>query len=476
MTKVVPVILSGGSGTRLWPMSRALSPKQFLPLVSQRTMLQEAASRVSTDAALFDAPIVICNNEHRFVVAEQLREAGIEPQAILLEPVGRNTAPAAAVAALHALSQAGAGDEDVLLLVMPSDHRIADVAAFTEAVTTASEAARRGALVTFGIEPTRPETGYGYIQRGDKKIGGAFEVARFVEKPDAETARGYVERGDFYWNSGIFLFGARALLDEMDRLCPELAAACRAAHGEIEGDLDFQRLPDRAFGAVKSISIDYAVMEHTSRAAVVPVDMGWSDVGAWDALWDIAERDENGTAIAGDVIGRDVRNSYLRSEGPLVAAIGVEDTVVVATDDAVLVTSMDRAQEVKSIVEELKRSGRDEASNHLVVYRPWGSYKGIGRGDRYQVKRIIVEPGRKLSLQMHHHRAEHWVVVSGTARVTRGEDTFLLHENESTFIPQGVVHRLENPGRVPLHLIEVQSGGYLGEDDIVRIDDDFGRR
>lgn len=444
-------------------------------MVSERTMLQEAGLRVSTDTTLFASPIVICNNEHRFLVAEQLRAVDIEPQAIMLEPVGRNTAPAAAIAALHALSLTKEDDEDALLLVMPSDHRIGDVAAFTEAVVRASEAARCGALVTFGVRAIRPETGYGYIQRGDRAIADAYEVARFVEKPDVETARQYVESGDFYWNSGIFLFGARALLAEMDSLCPTLAAACRKAHDGIIRDLDFQRLPEDAFAAIESISIDYAVMEHTTRAAVVPVEMGWSDVGAWDALWEISGQDDRGTATVGDVVLRDVRNSYLRSEGPLVAAIGVEDAVVVATDDAVLVASMDRAQEVKSIVDDLKRSGRDEASNHRVVYRPWGSYQGIGAGDRYQVKRIIVEPGRKLSLQMHHHRAEHWVVVSGTARVTRGEDTFLLHENESTFIPQGVLHRLENPGRVPLHLIEVQSGGYLGEDDIVRIDDDFRR-
>ena len=468
---VHPVILSGGSGSRLWPLSRRLYPKQLLPLTGARTMIQDTALRFTRSG--FAAPLIICNQEHRFLIAEQLRESGVNDSTVVLEPSGRNTAPATAVAALILQRS----NPEAMMVLLPSDHVIADVAAFHAAVEKALPAAQDGALVTFGIRPTGPVTGYGYISSGDPMPGAkdCFRVQRFVEKPDRATAERYLSSGTYFWNSGIFLFSVERFLSEMERLEPAMLAACKEAVEKGRKDLDFIRLDETAFSRCASQSIDYAIMEHTSHAAVVPVDMGWSDVGSWHALWDITEKSESGNAVKGDVVVQDVRNSYLRSDGPLLAAVGVQDMVVVATTDAVLVAHRESAQDVKKVVDELERQGREHHIQHRRVYRPWGSYEGIDAGDRFQVKRIIVNPGAKLSLQMHHHRAEHWIVVAGTARVTCGDKEFLLYENESTFIPLGTRHRLENPGKVPLHLIEVQSGTYLGEDDIVRFEDSYGR-
>ena len=466
MAQLQPVLLSGGSGTRLWPLSREAYPKQFLPLAGDDTMVQATWRRVEALADL--APIVVANEEHRFLVAEQLRQVGAPVPAILLEPVGRNTAPAIAAAALQAM----AGGADPLLLVLPSDHVVRDVAGFQRAVREASSAAEAGALVTFGIVPDAPETGFGYIQAeaGD----GLRQVLRFVEKPDAATARSYLDAGGYYWNSGMFLFRASRYLEELARFRPDIVDAVRAAHAAARHDGDFVRLDKDAFSACPSDSIDYAVMEKTADAMVLPVDIGWNDVGSWSALWDVAERDADGNAHHGDVIAVDSRNSYAYAQR-LVALEGVDDIVVVETDDAVLVARKDKVQEVKQVVARLKQEQRSQAVLHREVHRPWGSYDSVDNGGRHQVKRIKVKPGAALSLQMHHHRAEHWIVVSGTAKVTRGDETLLLSENESTYIPLGVKHRLENPGKVPLELIEVQSGSYLGEDDIVRFEDVYGR-
>jgi len=466
-----PVILSGGAGMRLWPLSRAHYPKQLLPLISDDTMLQETARRV--DGPGFAPPIVICNDEHRFIVAEQLRALDIAPRLILLEPEGRNTAPAAAVAALTL----AADDGDALMLVLPSDHVVAKPEAFRAAAVTASAAAAKGALVTFGITPERAETGYGYLQRGAAwdGIAGCFRVSRFAEKPDAATTAGYLASGDYEWNSGMFLFRATTYLDELERLHPAMLEVCRRALADGAGDLDFFRLDADTFAECPSLSIDYAVMERTRAAAVVPVDMGWSDVGAFSTLWEIGAQNEDGNVLTGDVLVHDVRNSYIRGDGKLVAAVGIEDAVVILTDDAVLVTTRQRAQDVKAVAEALKAAGRDEHRTHATVYRPWGYYRGVDTGMGFQVKRLTVNAGARLSLQRHHRRAEHWVVVSGIARVTRGDEVFDVGENESTYIPLGVIHRLENPGTEPLRVIEVQSGNYLGEDDIERFDDSYGR-
>ena len=465
---LVPVILSGGSGTRLWPLSRESHPKQFLPLVGEHSMLQQTCLRLRGLPGA-DSPLVVANEEHRFLVAEQLRQVGAAPSALILEPVGRNTAPAIAVAALQAM----AGGQDPVLLVLPSDHVIADEPGFRDAVLAALPAAEAGKLVTFGIVPTAPETGYGYIKAAPGE--GLRAVERFVEKPDAATAQGYLADGGYYWNSGMFAFRASRYLAELRANRPEMVAAARAALAGAKPDVDFLRLDKAAFSASPSDSIDYAVMERTSDAAVLPIDVGWNDVGSWSALWSVVEQDGGGNAHRGDVLARDCRGTLAIGDKRLIALIGLEDTVVIDTDDAVLVAKKDRVQDVKEIVSALKSAKRPQATWHRKVYRPWGSYDGIDSGDRFQVKRIVVKPGAALSLQKHHHRAEHWIVVKGTAQVTCDDKVFLLSENQSTYIPLGSKHRLENPGKQPLELIEVQSGGYLGEDDIVRFEDVYGR-
>ncbi|MBK0055040.1 mannose-1-phosphate guanylyltransferase/mannose-6-phosphate isomerase [Stenotrophomonas sp. S39] len=466
MTPIVPVILSGGSGTRLWPLSREAYPKQFLPLVGDDTMLQATWKRVASIAGA--APIVVANQEHRFMAAEQLRECKVQPQALILEPVGRNTAPAIAIAALQAL----ASGDDALLLVLPSDHVVRNEAAFHAAVKQAAIAAESGKLVTFGIVPTAPETGYGYIKAATGE--GVRAVDRFVEKPDLATAEQYVASGEYFWNSGMFLFKASRYLKELEALQPAILSACRQALDKAARDNDFIRLDAEAFAASPNDSIDYAVMEKTADAAVVPLDAEWNDVGSWSALWQVSDKDADGNACHGDVIALDCKDSYAYGNR-LIAMVGLQDVVVVETDDAVFVGHKDRVQDVKEIVGQIKRDGRSEAAAHRKVYRPWGAYDSIDNGARFQVKRITVKPGATLSLQMHHHRAEHWIVVSGTAEVTRGDEVILLSENQSTYIPLGVTHRLKNPGKLPLELIEVQSGSYLGEDDIVRFEDSYGR-
>jgi mannose-1-phosphate guanylyltransferase/mannose-6-phosphate isomerase len=471
MTLIVPVLLSGGSGTRLWPLSRETHPKQFQPLVGEGSLLQATWRRIEGLAGIA-APIVVANEEHRFMVAEQLRQLGVAPAALLLEPVGRNTAPAIAVAALQAM----AGGDDPLLLVLPSDHVIRDVPAFHAAVQAAAPAAGQGALVTFGIVPAGAETGYGYIKAASPPAGaGVRPVERFVEKPDLATAEAYVASGDYFWNSGMFLFRASRFLDELQRFAPAMVAAARAALAGAQRDADFLRLDRAAFEACPADSIDYAVMEKTDAAAVLPINVGWSDVGSWSALWEIADQDPDGNAHHGDVIALGCSNTLAWGGRRLVSLLGLKDVIVVDTDDALLVAARDQVQQVKDIVARLKAEKRPEASVHRKVYRPWGSYDGVDSGERFQVKRIVVKPGAALSLQMHHHRAEHWIVVSGSARVTCDERVFILGENQSTYIPLGSKHRLENPGKVPLELIEVQSGSYLGEDDIVRFEDVYGR-
>jgi mannose-1-phosphate guanylyltransferase/mannose-6-phosphate isomerase len=471
-TAIQPVILSGGAGTRLWPLSRALYPKQLLPLTGERTMIQETALRLAGVDGLA-APLVVCNHEHRFLIAEQLREAGVAPAEILLEPVGRNTAPAVAVAALRVQAQ----DAGAILLILPADHLIRDPGAFCAALEVAAQAAAAGALVTFGIAPRSPETGYGYIQRGAllDGVGGAFAVARFVEKPSRGAAETLVASGEHFWNSGIFAFRADVFLAELEQHAPAVLSAAREALAAATRDLDFTRLGAEAFARAPSISIDYAVMEKTRRAAVIPVEMGWSDVGSWASLWEEADKDAAGNLLMGDVYAQDVQRSLVRSDGRLLAAIGVSDLIIIDTPDATLVASRARAQDVKTAVEHLEKSGRSEHVTHLRVYRPWGWYQGIDAGPQFQVKRLMLKPGTKLSLQLHRKRAEHWVVVSGQARVTRGRDVFELFPNQSTYIPPETRHRLENPGAEPLYVVEVQSGSYLGEDDIERFDDDYGR-
>jgi mannose-1-phosphate guanylyltransferase / mannose-6-phosphate isomerase len=469
--KLHPVVLSGGSGSRLWPLSRGLFPKQLLALAGENSLIQDTVLRAKAIDCF--APIIICNAEHRFLIAEQMRAANVAPARIVLEPAGRNTAPAVAIAALMIAET----DPNGIALVMPADHIVRNRTKFAESVASAMAAAERGYLVTFGIAPNAPETGYGYVQRGDalQDLAGTFAVKRFVEKPDAATAASYIAAGDYSWNSGMFVFKASVFLEELGRLEPDMLANCRAALAQGKSDLDFFRLASDPFQACKSISVDYAVMERTSRAAVVPVEMGWSDIGSWESLWDTGGQDETGNVIKGDVLHHATRNSYLRSEGPMVAAVGLEDVVVVAMQDAVLVSHKNASQDVKRIVELIEKSGRDLHTTHRKVYRPWGSYESIDNGEKYQVKHIIVNPGAKLSLQMHHKRAEHWIVVSGNAQVTCDDKVFPLTENQSTYIPLGAKHRLENTGSQPLHLIEVQSGSYLGEDDIVRFEDTYGR-
>ncbi|TBR11709.1 MAG: mannose-1-phosphate guanylyltransferase/mannose-6-phosphate isomerase [Lysobacter sp.] len=466
-----PVILSGGSGSRLWPLSRQNHPKQFLTLIGDRSLFQETALRASRlDRA--QPPVTVCSEDHRFMVGEQLQEIGIANGGILLEPEPRNTAPAIALAALHLRAR----DPDAVMLVMPADHLIDDEAAFRAAVQQASGVAADGWLVTFGIRPDYPETGYGYIRCGGEVTEHVHRVERFVEKPDLATAERYVADGDYAWNSGMFMFRADRYLAELGRLQPAILSACEHACAGAKRDLDFVRVDKAAFGSSPSDSIDYAVMEKTERAAVVPVSCGWSDIGSWSSLWGAAPRDADGNRCEGDVLAIDTRNSLVRaSDRRMIATIGVEDLVIVDTPDATLVARKDRVQDVKKIVDILKAAGRQEHLFHRKVYRPWGNYDSIDMGERFQVKRIVVKPGAALSLQKHHKRAEHWIVVSGTAEVTCDERVFNLRENESTYIPLGSVHRLCNRGTEPVELIEVQSGHYLGEDDIVRLEDVYGR-
>lgn len=465
---ILPVIMAGGTGSRLWPMSRDLMPKQFLKLNGEDTMLQATVKRLQNlDAS---APLVICNEEHRFIAAEQLRQVKQLDHNIILEPVGRNTAPAIALAAMAAIIK----DHDPLLLVLAADHMILNTLAFELAVSKAQQLAKQDKLVTFGIVPTHAETGYGYICCGEA-TGDAFTVRRFVEKPDAATAEQYFSSGDYYWNSGMFMFKASRYLAELKQYRPDIYAACELAMAEVNPDLDFIRVNKEAFVACPDDSVDYAVMEKTSAAVVVPLDAGWSDVGSWSSLWDISCKDDDGNVCSGDVLNVGSQNNYVYAETGLVATVGLQDVVVVQTKDAVLVAAKNKVQDIKTVVQRLKAAGRTEHRIHREVYRPWGKYDSIDNGERYQVKRITVKPGEKLSIQMHHHRAEHWIVVSGTANVTVDGKERLLSENQSVYIPLGAVHALENPGKIPLELIEVQSGSYLGEDDIVRFSDRYGR-
>lgn len=460
-----PIIMAGGSGTRLWPLSRQLNPKQFLPLTGELTMLQATIARL--DGIDHAQPCLICNEQHRFLAAEQLRQMGLDGAPIILEPVGRNTAPAIALGALRAVADGG----DPVLFVLAADHLIRDVAAFHHAIGLALPLAQAGKLVTFGITPTHPETGYGYIQRGVTP----YSMSRFVEKPDLETAQAYLSSGDYFWNSGMFMFRASRYLEELAKYQPAMLQACQAALAKGAQDMHFVRVDQAAFSACPADSIDYAVMEKTDSAAMVELDAGWSDIGSWSALWEVSPKDAQGNTLKGDVLTEDTHDTLVHASHRLVAAVGVRDLVIVETKDAVMVAHKDHVQDVKLIVDQIKRQGRGEHFNHREVYRPWGHYDSVDSGTRYQVKHITVKPGGKLSVQMHHHRAEHWIVVSGTAKVTNGDSTFLVTENQSTYIPIGQVHALENPGKMPLELIEVQSGGYLGEDDIVRFEDRYGR-
>lgn len=466
----VPIIMAGGSGTRLWPLSRQLHPKQFLPLVdSQFSMLQATIKRLT--GLTHASPQLICNEEHRFLAAEQLRLLGLQDVNILLEPMGRNTAPAIALAALQVTAEGA----DPLMLVLAADHLIQNIEAFHDGIRTAMVLAEAGKLVSFGITPTRPETGYGYLRQGPSVGNGGFEVTRFVEKPNTETAQVYLSDGGYYWNSGMFMFRASRYLEELQAFEPDILFWCREALAKGQRDMHFTRIDREAFSQCPDNSIDYAVMEKTQQAVMVPLDANWSDIGSWAALWEAGTHSEDGNLLTGDVISVGTSNSYVYSESRLVSTVGINDLIVVETKDAVLVAHKDHVQDVKEIVEKLKADGRKEHMSHREVYRPWGVYDAIDSGLRYQVKRITVKPGHKLSVQMHHHRAEHWIVVSGTAKVTNGEKTYLVTENQSTYIPIGGVHALENPGVIPLELIEVQSGSYLGEDDIVRFSDSYGR-
>ena len=467
--KVIPVILCGGAGTRLWPLSRELYPKQLLALVDDYSLLQNTVTRCAGHPDV-TAPMLVCNEEHRFLVAEQLREIEVEASRIILEPEGRNTAPAVALAAHEAMKT----DDGAILVVLPSDHVIHKTTLFLEALTTAIDLAKDDALVTFGVVPDKPETGYGYIKKG-MATGAAFKVDKFVEKPDAATASEFLQSGLYCWNSGMFVFKASAYLKELAAQTPRIAEAMAKAAANASTDLDFTRVNAEAFKSSPSDSIDYAVMEHTADALVVPLDAGWSDIGSWDALWQISEKDEHNNTLVGDAVVHDVEGSLVWSESRLVSVVGLKDVIVVETADAVMVASQDQAQDVKSIVNHLKGSGRIERTFHQKVYRPWGYYEGLDAGPAFQVKRLGVNPGASLSLQLHHHRAEHWVVVSGVATVTVGEKVFDLNPNESCYIPLETRHRLQNLTEEPLEIIEVQSGSYLGEDDIVRFEDNYGR-
>ncbi|EGR3921527.1 TPA: mannose-1-phosphate guanylyltransferase/mannose-6-phosphate isomerase [Vibrio cholerae] len=462
---LLPVIIAGGSGSRLWPLSRSLYPKQFISLASDKSMLQETITRLS--CLEHQAPLLICNQEHRFIVAEQLRQQRIKHGGIVLEPVGRNTAPAIALAALNATKH---GD-DPLLLVLAADHVIQNQAAFTQAVKNAVKPAEQGMLVTFGIVPTAPETGYGYIKQGEVVGETAYRVAQFVEKPNLATAEQYLASGEYYWNSGMFLFKASRYLKELKAHRPDILHACELAMQGARGDLDFIRIEEASFTECPEDSIDYAVMEKTQDALVVPMDAGWSDVGSFSALWEVSSKDSHGNVMVGDVIAEQTHNSYIYAQNKLVSTVGVDNLVIIETKDAVLVANKDKVQDVKNVVNQLKAQQRRECEQHREVYRPWGSHDEIAEGERYHVKHLRVKPGERTALQMHHHRAEHWVVVQGTAKVTNGDESYLVSENQSTYIPLGSAHRIENPGKVDLHLIEVRSGSYLQEDDIVRLEE-----
>ncbi|KKO49975.1 mannose-1-phosphate guanyltransferase [Arsukibacterium sp. MJ3] len=473
---MIPVILSGGSGTRLWPLSRAKKPKQFLPLVNEKSMLQNTLLRLKGIEGLA-APLLVCNEDHRFMVAEQLRELHIHDACIMLEPVGRNTAPAIAIAAIQAM-QLLKDQQDPVLLVLAADHVIQNIPAFQQAVAEARLAAEAGKLVTFGIVPDSAHTGYGYIRRSEQTIANmpnTYQVTEFKEKPDKNTAEHYLASGEYCWNSGMFMFKASSLLAELKEFAPDIVSACQQAVINASSDLDFVRLDSAAFSASPADSLDYAVLEKSVNTVMVPLDAGWSDVGSYDALWQVMAKDAEGNACRGDVMLETTHNSYINAEERLVAVIGLNNVIVVETKDAVLVANKDDIQQVKNIVQRLQQYGRSEVDVHREVFRPWGKYDSVDQGNRYQVKHITVKPGAKLSVQKHHHRAEHWVVVSGTALVRNGDKEFMVTENESTFIPIGVIHSLENPGKIPLELIEVQSGSYLGEDDIIRFADKYGR-
>ncbi|WP_428241444.1 mannose-1-phosphate guanylyltransferase/mannose-6-phosphate isomerase [Gynuella sp.] len=465
---MIPVILSGGSGSRLWPLSRKLYPKQFLSLTGSQTMFQQTLERLPVEA---DPAIVICNEDHRFIVAEQLQQIGYQAGAIMLEPIGKNTAPAVAIAAMEILQRG----QDELMLVLPADHHIADIDKFWSALTRAEHAARDGNLVLFGIEPDGPETGYGYVHKGATISESVFKVASFAEKPDVATAQGYLDSGEYLWNSGMFVMSATIYLEQLQRYEPDIYEACRNVFENSVSDLDFKRLPEAEFCRCPDNSIDYAVMERTDRAVVVPLQAGWSDVGAWSSLREVHDKDAQDNVLLGDVVTHEARGCLVRGHDKLVALVGVEDLMVIDTQDALMVVHRDNVQAVKTLVNTLTAQQRSETLMHREVFRPWGSYDSVDMGERFQVKRIKVKPGASLSLQKHHHRAEHWIVVQGTAQVTCGQETFLLAENESTYIPVGEVHRLVNPGKIMLELIEVQSGSYLGEDDIVRLQDNYGR-
>ena len=468
---IIPVVLSGGSGTRLWPLSRKMHPKQLLPLINKTSLLQDTINRFSTSKDV-ERGVVICNEEYRFMVAEQVRETGLKGVDIILEPVGRNTAPAIALAAFNAMRD----EQDPILLVLPADHDIRKIDVFLQAVALGEQQALAGQMVTFGIVPDRPETGYGYIKSAKSaRSEGVFHVDRFVEKPDQKTAQTYLDEGSYYWNSGMYMFKASVYLEALQTFAPDIYADCEKATADAHRDMDFVRINKAQFEHCRSDSIDYAIMEKADNVVVIPTDIGWSDVGSWAALQDLAETDADNNTLQGDVTVKSVKNCYIRAEDHLVVAIGIEDLIVVDTDDALLVSHRDTVQDIKAIVEQLGAEGREEILFHKRVCRPWGCYQGIDHSDRFQVKRITVNPGSVLSLQMHHHRSEHWVVVKGMAKVTRDEEVFTVSENESTYIPVGAKHRLENVGKIPLELIEVQTGSYLGEDDIVRFDDVYGR-
>ncbi|MFT6904668.1 MAG: mannose-1-phosphate guanylyltransferase/mannose-6-phosphate isomerase [Oleiphilaceae bacterium] len=468
---ILPVIMAGGTGSRLWPLSRELYPKQFLAVTGSQSMLQQTLGRLS--GIQHQSPLLICNEEHRFIAAEQMRLGGFKHSGIILEPVGRNTAPAIALAALQALKNVSDGKEPILL-VLAADHLIEDVEAFQSTVAKALPYAQDNQLVTFGIVPTAPETGYGYIKAGDA-VGDAFFVDQFVEKPDLDVAKSYLNSGEYFWNSGMFLFKASCYIEELKKFRPDILKACEQAMMSTESDMDFIRVSKPEFEMCPDDSVDYAVMEKSKTVKMVPMDAGWSDVGSWSALWEVSHKDKDQNYIKGDVFSFDTKNSYIHSESKFISTVGVDNLVIIETKDAVLVANKDKVQNVKDVVNYLKKSGRTEHKIHREVFRPWGKYDSIDFGERDQVKRITVKPGEKLSIQMHHHRSEHWIVVSGTAKVTNGDKTFLVSENESTYIPLGTIHALENPGKIPLEMIEVQTGGYLGEDDIVRFEDRYGR-